>query len=157
MQGFFLGIHPKVVAVLVKGPIWVSLLLLLFLYTLDLMDLLAVALLLLSSAVFAACWVVVTGDFLISLCPTKYKVSRKRFRIAVMLHGLSMAGVLYYAVILMFFDIELLGASGDLGYTALVGWAVTFMVMWRSRMRALVSLERGGESDNRHFRLKWWQ
>lgn len=157
MREYFINLKPELVPIGVKGPVWLGLLVLLLWYTLDLIPLLAVGLLLLVSELFTVGWLVATGSFLISLCPPKYRVSKGRFWIAVGLHGLSVIGLIYFVVVLVFFDLEYLGAVGDLGYAAFIGGSVSFMVIWRSRMRALVSLERRGESENRHFRLKWWQ
>ena len=139
VRKYFLRLHPDIVAFWLKGPFWIGLGVFIFLSTLD-ATVYVFGPLILISTTFASLWVTTTGLFIVSLCSDKYGLSINSFRITVLLHWLSALGILSWLVTFLFYDNPLypLIVLGELWTASIFVYVVTFMVMWRTRMRGMV-------------------
>lgn len=156
MREFIFRLHPDVVAFWIKGPLYIGLAVLLLMRSVAAWPYI-VALLLIQAGTFTSLWVTITGLHIIKQCPDKYGLSTRPYQVLIWLHWLSASAILYRAIIIVIFDTPPFHVAGDLGRTAVIAYSVTFMLLWRTRMRGLVSLERRHAAEEEEFSLKWWQ
>lgn len=156
MREFFFRLHPDIVALSVKGPLWTGLGLFIVFRNTPTWPYMIAGMLVISG-VFTSLWVSVIGLYLIKLCPDKYGLSTRRFVATIWLHWLAALGILYWLIVIITFQTPPFHVAGDLGRTAVIAYSVTFMLLWRTRMRGLVSLERKHAVEEEAYALKWWQ
>jgi hypothetical protein len=156
VREFIFRLHPDAVAFWIKGPLWIGLGVFAIFNSLAAWPYI-VAMLVIQAGTFASFWVTMTGIHIIKQCPDKYGLSTRPYQVLIWLHWLSAIATLYWAVVIVIFDTPPFHVAGDLGRTAVIAYSVTFMLLWRTRMRGLVSLERKHAAEEEEFSLKWWQ